>query len=213
MSHKATNWLSDLPPEQLNGSEFRVLFHLCDCHNRDHGCYPTQAYLMKWAGVSNGTVNNALNGLESKGLIRRHVSVDPVTKRKRPTRYILGFEMETPQEPTPDNGDGAISKSDPEPSPNNGPSHLQPTGDKPVSKPGKNLRARADAISAYGERAVELAEFWAPKVASDGYVPTSAISIAAVNAMIAMKLATRDQCRAKSLHFTDPTDPAARAGR
>jgi Helix-turn-helix domain len=169
MSHKATNWLSDISADMLGNSEFRVLFHLCDCHNPSNGCFPTQGYLREVTGVSNGTLNNALASLERKGLIQRHVSFDAATHRKRPTRYVLGFEKpkcEIPspkigdgisgkaisspveKEPSPIKrqsqlqlaGDGAISKNGGEPSPKNSKSHLQPVGDKPVNKPVNNPR-------------------------------------------------------------------------
>ena len=103
MSHKATNWLSELDADEIGASEFRVLFHLCDCHNVARGCFPTQSYLIGKTGASNGTVNNALNALEAKGLIRRHRERDKLSKRLKPTRYILAFEM---GEPSPDSGDG-----------------------------------------------------------------------------------------------------------
>ncbi|MEY8099957.1 helix-turn-helix domain-containing protein, partial [Falsihalocynthiibacter sp. S25ZX9] len=66
MSHKATNWLSGIPANLIGASEFRILFHLCYCHNPSKGCFPTQAYLRGCTGSSNGTVNNALNALEAK---------------------------------------------------------------------------------------------------------------------------------------------------
>ena len=103
MSHKATNWLSELDADEIGASAFRVLFHLCDCHNVARGCFPTQSYLIGKTGASNGTVNNALNALEAKGLIRRHRERDKLSKRLKPTRYILAFEM---GEPSPDSGDG-----------------------------------------------------------------------------------------------------------
>ncbi|WP_136441618.1 helix-turn-helix domain-containing protein [Pacificoceanicola onchidii] len=156
MSHKATNWLSDLDPSLLGASEFRVLFHLCDCHNASAGCFPSQAYLRERAGVSNGTVNNVLNSLERKGLIKRHQTRDGRTKRQNPTRYILGFEIDGPQDPTPESGDGnppksggggskkstkpspksgvgAVSNLEADPTPISGPTRLQPTGEEPVS--------------------------------------------------------------------------------
>lgn len=158
MSHKATNWLSDIPADRLSASEFRVLFHLCDCHNPSQGCFPTQGYLIEKTGASNGTVNNALNGLEEKGLIKRHQSRDGVTKRQKPTHYILGFEMGATQEPTPKTGDGkgpkpspksgvgAVSKKRGEPSPKNGggpsPAHWRVTCKEPV-----NNQTPADAAA------------------------------------------------------------------
>ncbi|MFC4668158.1 helix-turn-helix domain-containing protein [Seohaeicola nanhaiensis] len=116
MSHRATTWLADLDAHLLGASEFRVLFHLCDCHNPSQGCFPTQAYLLKVCGVSNGTLNNALNALETKGIIRRHRERDGNTHRQRPTRYILGFELDEPQKPSPHIGAGKPRK----PSPRNG---------------------------------------------------------------------------------------------
>ena len=113
MSHKATNWLSELDAEEIGPSEFRVLFHLCDCHNVARGCFPTQSYLIAKTGASNGTVNNALNALEAKGLIQRHRERDRQSMRLKPTRYILAFEM---GEPSPDSGDGSGCF----PSPNSG---------------------------------------------------------------------------------------------
>lgn len=106
MSHKATNWLSEVPPGQLGNSEFRVLFHLCDCHNPSHGCFPTQTYLAGKCGISRSTLNVALASLEEKGLIQRHQSIDEVTRRQRPTRYILGFELKAVQDPCPETGHG-----------------------------------------------------------------------------------------------------------
>lgn len=155
VSHKATQWLSEIDPAKLGNAEFRVLFHLCDCHNPSAGCFPTQAYLIGRCGVSNGTVNNALNALESKGLIQRHRERDGRSKRQKPTRYILGFEFAKPQgptpdigdgkgrEPTPETGDGAVSNLRGEPTPISGVSRLQPTGEKPVKKPVINQRACA----------------------------------------------------------------------
>ncbi len=82
--------------------------------------------------MSNGTLNNALASLERKGLIQRHVSFDAATHRKRPTRYVLGFEKPKCEKPSPKTGDGisgkAISSSvEKEPSPKMGVSHLQKT--------------------------------------------------------------------------------------
>ena len=173
MSHKATNWLAEIEPPRLSASEFRVLFHLCDCHNASAGCFPSQAYLIDRTGASNGTVNNALNALEQKGLIQRHRSRDGKTKRQRPTRYILGFEITKPQEPSPISGDGnssdpspisgggAVSNSGADPSPISGPTRLQPTGEEPVSNQKitfAGVRAKASdnpMVDRAAQRAVE----------------------------------------------------------
>lgn len=131
MSHKATSWLAELTG--LTASEFRVLFHLCDCHNPSKGCFPQQSYLIDKAEVSNGTLNNVLSSLEEKGFLRRVRRVDDASKRQLSTLYILGCD----DEPSPGIGDGAVSKKRAEPSPIFDESRLQPTGDKPVIGTGK----------------------------------------------------------------------------
>lgn len=106
MSHVATHWLATVPPTDLTHGEFRVLFHLCDCHNPAHGCFPKQALLMVVTGLSKSGLNKALGSLAEKGLLERHASRDPRTNRQNPTRYILGFEMEETQGPGPLSGPG-----------------------------------------------------------------------------------------------------------
>ena len=117
MSHAATHWLATVPPDHMTHGEFRVLFHLCDCHNASMGCFPKQTYLREHTGLSNGGLNKALAELERKGLLHRRRERDERTNRQKPTRYILGFEMEKPQEPTPLSGAGAVSTFDAVPSP------------------------------------------------------------------------------------------------
>ncbi len=116
MSHRATQWLASLPADAMTNAEFRVLFHLCDCHNASGGCFPSQLFLQERTNVSNGTLNNALNGLEARGLIQRHRSRDGRTHRQRPTRYTLGFDLSEPDpadapeggdlDPSPETGGG-----------------------------------------------------------------------------------------------------------
>ena len=120
MSHKATAWLADV--ENVSPSEFRILFILCDCHSPSRGCFPSQAYMNSKSGMSSASINNQLNTLTDKGLIRRERRVDPVTKQRRSTLYFLGFEM---GDPTPEIGDRANSKKRPKPTPKNGQSQLQ----------------------------------------------------------------------------------------
>ena len=64
MSHAATHWLATVPPNDMTHGEFRVLFHLCDCHNASMGCFPKQTYLRDHTGLSNGGLNKALGELE-----------------------------------------------------------------------------------------------------------------------------------------------------
>ena len=147
MSHKATNWLADIPPKELTNAEFRILFVLCDCHNPSAGCFPKQSYIMSKTGRGNSSVNDALAGLEGKGFIRREQRTNPKTGKREATHYILGFEMDGPQEPTPNSGDGgkgpkpeqsgaptpnsgdgSISGFSADPSPVFGQNHLRKTG-------------------------------------------------------------------------------------
>jgi hypothetical protein len=111
MSHRASNWLADLPADAMNASSFRVLFHLANAHNslRDPGeaCFPQQAALLKATGLSNGGLNNALNALEAADLIRRVASTDHDGRRR--TYYILGCDFGLIKEQTPNNGDRANS--------------------------------------------------------------------------------------------------------
>lgn len=149
MSHEATHWLSNLAADQLSASEFRVLFHLCDCHNPANGCFPTQAYLKDRANVSNGTLNNALRALEEKGIIRRQKRYDNVQKRSLPTRYLLGYEFDENQ--TPKNGARTRPDSnlDHEQTPIETTTRLQPTGDITSKETGKEpVRERSHASAA-----------------------------------------------------------------
>lgn len=181
MSHKATNWLASLDAALLGPSEFRIMFHLCDCHNPSAGCFPTQAYLLRMTGVSNGTLNNALNSLEQSGLIQRHRERDGKSRRQKPTRYILGFEIDEAQKPSPENGVGAVSNSGAEPSPKKGKSRLQPTGEKPVKEPVINQREAAVALDDADQKA---AAFWAESINSGKFVSPSAISVRMAQKMV-----------------------------
>lgn len=90
MSHRATNWAFD--QRGLKPSAKVVLLVLADCHNPEYGCFPTQAFLADACEMNRDTVNVQLALLEERGLIRRVRSIDPVSKRQRPTRYKLAFE-------------------------------------------------------------------------------------------------------------------------
>ncbi|WP_160116025.1 helix-turn-helix domain-containing protein [Candidatus Halocynthiibacter alkanivorans] len=212
MSHKATNWLSQIEATDLGNSEFRVLFHLCDCHNPSQGCFPTQGYLIAATGVSNGTLNNALNSLERKGLIQRHQSWDNKTKRQRPTRYLLGFEIAKDAEPspktgvgnvakpTPKTGDGADSNKHPDPSPKNRKSRLQPTGEEPVKEPVIN-RPRASGRKKNQMERGSPETFWAGKVKSGSFVPPSAIKPNLARRMLAQELVSEADLRDRGISF------------
>ena len=218
MSHKATNWLASIDPNLIGHSEFRVLFHLCDCHNPSQGCFPTQAYLIAQTGASNGTVNNALNALEQKGLIKRHRQYDGTSKRQKPTRYTLGFEIKgsgdgggdpspkngdgnggepTPKtgdgnspKPTPEIGDGADSNLEGDPSPIQRATRLQPTGEEPVINQIINQRgARA------GAEISDIGVFWIGQIRAGNRVPSNAI-----NPTVAREIAGSGQLTAEQLN-------------
>lgn len=106
MSHRASNWLAELPADAMSASSFRVLFHLANAHNSlrepAEACFPQQSALLKATGLSNGGLNNALNGLEASGLIRRLAATDHDGRRR--TYYILGCDFGLLEEQTPKNG-------------------------------------------------------------------------------------------------------------
>lgn len=112
MSHRASSWLAEIPARDLTGSQFRVLFHLCDAHNSkrdpETACFPSQERLREATGLSNGGLNNALNALEEAGFIQRVRRTQPGAAIQR-TYYILGFDLPPPQEQTPESGVGANS--------------------------------------------------------------------------------------------------------
>ena len=104
MSHKATVWA--IQQRGLKPATKIVLWFLCDRHNPDFGCFPTQARLADDAEMSISALNEHLGRLEELRLIHRVRVHDPRTHKRQATRYILGFEDGFPQEPTPENGDG-----------------------------------------------------------------------------------------------------------
>jgi hypothetical protein len=152
MSHAATNWA--IQQRGLKPATKIVLWHLCDRHNPDFGCFPTQVRLAEDAEMSISSLNDHLKKLEALGLIRRIQCQDHRTKRRQATRYILGFEMANPQdpppeigdglqgtdwerdaEPCPEFGDGANSEFEADPSPKNRQSHLRNSETNLVREP------------------------------------------------------------------------------
>ena len=121
MSHKATVWA--IQQRGLKPATKIVLWFLCDRHNPDFGCFPTQARLADDAEMSISALNEHLAKLEELRLIHRVRIHDPRTHKRQATRYILGFEEGFPQEPTPETGDGscgAKEERDAEPPPDFG---------------------------------------------------------------------------------------------
>ncbi len=110
MTHKATKWA--IQQRGLRPATRLVLFYLCDRHNPDYGCFPSQLQLAEDAEMGPSVLNEHLKTLESAGLIHRFRRVDPRTKRQLPTRYILVFEADFPKKPSPD-----FAKNNPDPTP------------------------------------------------------------------------------------------------
>lgn len=183
MSHKATNWVFTL--RGISPGQFRVLCVLADCHNPSQGCFPSQGYLAEAAELSKASVNNHLNSLEACGLICREQRRDKRTNRQKSTRYILGFEMDEPQEPGPNSGPGAESKNDPEPGPKNGQSRVQNLDTNLVKEPVKNLARATEPTNS--------AKFWAKAINEGRYATPSVISPAVVREMLHFGLVTEHQ--------------------
>jgi hypothetical protein len=121
MSHKATVWA--IQQRGLKPATKIVLWFLCDRHNPDFGCFPTQARLAHDAEMSISALNEHLAKLEELRLIHRVRVHDPRTHKRQATRYILGFEDGFPQEPTPECGVGILGteeEQEGEPSPESG---------------------------------------------------------------------------------------------
>ena len=121
MSHKATVWA--IQQRGLKPATKIVLWFLCDRHNPDFGCFPTQERLADDAEMSISALNAHLAKLEELRLIHRVRVHDPRTHKRQATRYILGFEDGFPQEPSPETGDGfegTEEEQDADPTPESG---------------------------------------------------------------------------------------------
>ena len=189
MSHAATNWA--IQQRGLKPATKIVLWHLCDRHNPDFGCFPTQARLAEDAEMSISSLNEHLAKLEALGLIRRIRSHDHRTKRRQATRYMLGFEEHGPQEPLPetgdghsetegehygepcpDAGDGAISGFCTIPSPENGQSQLQNPETNLVREPlSKPVKEEEDAAA----RDADFDRFFVELLSALGFGPNASL--------------------------------------
>jgi DNA-binding transcriptional ArsR family regulator len=92
MSHAATNWA--IKQKGLKPATKIVLWHLCDRHNPDLGCFPKQEVLAADCEMSRSTLNLHLAKLEELGLIRRDAGREEGSMKHRPTRYWLAFEAD-----------------------------------------------------------------------------------------------------------------------
>jgi DNA-binding transcriptional MocR family regulator len=92
MSHRATNWA--IQQRGLAPATKLVLWHLCDRHYPDYGCFPSQDQLAADAEISRASLNTHLDKLEQAGLIRRERRHSEGAHRRQSTRYFLAFEPE-----------------------------------------------------------------------------------------------------------------------
>ena len=224
MSHAATNWA--IQQRGLKPTTKIVLWHLCDRHNPDFGCFPTQVRLAEDAEMSISSLNDHLKKLESLGLIKRIQCHDHRTKRRQATRYLLGFELAAQPNPSPNSGDGANSEFEPVPSPKNRQIHLRNSETnlvrEPLSKPVKEEHGAAPC-KAQAHRRVsqppeashkkhkskaalpiapsldEQARFYAEKVLSNAYLPPSMISASMCQAMLERGLVSQEQLRMRGV--------------
>lgn len=109
MSHKATNWA--ISQRGLKPATKLVLWHLCDRHHADHGCFPSQETLAEDCEMSRSGLNNHLNELERVGLIKRIQRSDKASRRQKSTLYLMAFEFENAAE-NASKADGASAENE-----------------------------------------------------------------------------------------------------
>lgn len=187
MSHRATNWA--IQQRGLAPATKLVLWHLCDRHNPDYGCFPSQDQLAADAEISRASLNIHLDKLEQAGLIRRERRLDDDTKRQRTTRYFLGFEEDFTLKPCPDSGHG----STPEPCPDLAKSRVQNLDTNPVSKEpvittardaGATREARAEVCADDEGPNLDAAEAACLAACGEGMAPAARAAITATTATI-----------------------------
>lgn len=192
MSHRATNWA--IQQRGLAPATKLVLWHLCDRHNPDYGCFPSQDQLAADAEISRASLNVHLDKLEQAGLIRRERRLDDDTKRQRTTRYFLGFEEEFAPKPCPDSGHG----STPEPCPDLTKSRVQNLDTNPVSKEPVITTARDAGATREGRAEVsaddegpdlDAAEAACLAACGEGMTPAAKAAISGTTATIGVWLA------------------------
>ncbi|PZO63019.1 MAG: GntR family transcriptional regulator [Paracoccus denitrificans] len=189
MSHKATVWA--IQQRGLKPATKIVLWFLCDRHNPDFGCFPTQERLAEDAEMSVSALNDHLARLEALRLIHRVRTHDPRTHKRQATRYILAFEDGFPQEPSPETGDGisgteeeqgdtpspetghgAISGFSPNPSPDFAQSHLRNPETNLVREPlSKPVKEEEDARA----REAEFDRFFSELLAALGFAANATL--------------------------------------
>jgi hypothetical protein len=200
MSHRATNWA--IQQRGLAPATKLVLWHLCDRHNPDYGCFPSQDQLAADAEISRASLNTHLDKLERAGLIRRERRHSEGAHRRQSTRYFLAFEpefsaqaelplaAENRPDPCPESRHGNGQK----PCPDFAKSHVQNLDTNLVSKEPVITAAR-DAGATREGRAdddgpdLDAAEAACLAACGEGMTPTARAAITATTATIGAWLA------------------------
>jgi len=112
MSKLATDWA--ILQRGLHPAAKLVLWHLSNRHTPGSGCFPSQDQLTADAEISRASLNIQLRRLEKAGLIRRLRRPGRGPTPWKSTRYILGFEADFPQKPSPDSGRKSGQKPSPD---------------------------------------------------------------------------------------------------
>lgn len=140
MSHAATNWA--IQQKGIKPALKVVLWHLCDRHHPDNGCYPSQDTLAEDCEVSRSALNTYLDELEERGLIARERRRRAGSNRQERTRYYFpfdaGFDRVRAEKPCPESGHGsveAVSENEQKPSPEIAESRVQNLDSNPVREP------------------------------------------------------------------------------
>lgn len=166
MSHAAMNWA--MQQRGLKPAAFRVLLNLCDRHNPDHGCFPSQQLLADDCEMSRSTLNEHLNGLEeAQLLVRRQRRGDG--NRQKSTRYFFPFEPDfdeirgkkSDKKPSPESGHGeanSVSGNEPVPCPDSSDFRVRNPDSNPVREPVREPVTLSDAPSDAPERELSQVE-------------------------------------------------------
>lgn len=173
MSHKATNWA--IQQRGLKPATKLLLWHLCDRHNPDAGCFPSQERLAEDCEMSRSTVQLHLAKLVEAGLVRADSGrVDPETKRQLPTRYFFQFEAGFAPQTKGESGESrdrnsvteAVTEKGAEPRPKSAESRDRISVSNPVREPLTEPGARARASEPEGSPAPGAEEAAAPALSA-----------------------------------------------
>lgn len=155
-----------------------VLWHLCDRHNPDYGCFPSQDQLAADAEISRASLNVHLDKLEQAGLIRRERRLDDDTKRQRTTRYFLGFEEEFAPKPCPDFAKSRVQNLD-----------TNPVSKEPVITTARDAGATREGQADDEGPDLDAAEAACLGACGEGMAPAARAAITATTATIGAWLA------------------------